>query len=404
MNAERENESKPLIRERVREAGEGVIKDEAIEELLAGTYWSHDRRPTSVGTAHVFTRPVTLLESVRINPEDYHNHRHTIGITRPDGEPLLTYMVLLNVHYSDLLKLPNIESALGGRRQVIREDFSDAELNILDQVWLPTAEISTEPCSSEGSVNEQIATILRRLGLKNRTELLVLGLHEGFINLELERWCGPWPKLNPKQTDVLRLAHFSGPEVAETLAVPYAHVGKRIGECYAETGARTRGELILGALANGEFRLSELPAPSRRVQLNPMQCEMLSLIDQPRGVIVRKTGASAAAVKRRYAIIKERLGLTTREELAVYAFREGLVDNQIDSDLSNVFTARQREIVENFFEGTGRTANKLGISRRAMSGHILKAKGRAGVHTRSGLVIYGLRAGLIDPDVITPRA
>lgn len=407
MNLERANESGVLSRERIREAGEGVIDDETIDELLTDTYWDHERHSTSVGTAHVFTRPVTLLESVRINPENYQNHRHVLGITQPNGEQLLTYMVLRNVHVRDLLTLPGIESALEGKRQITREDFSDTELALLDRIWLPTSEISTDPRSSKGVVNGQIATILRRLRLKNRTELLILGLQEGFINPELENWRGPWPKLNLKQTDALRSAHLSGPDMAEALGITHAQASKRIMQCYAETGARTRGELILGALANGEFRLDELKIPSRKVRLNSMQLEMLSLIDRPKRIIMKRTGASAAAVKRRYAIIGERLGLATREEQAVYAFREGLVDNGIDPNLSDVFTERQREIIESFFEGTKGTAKKLGISRRAVSGHILKAKRRAGVHTRAGLVIYGLRAGLIDPDVpvgSTPRA
>lgn len=403
-NPEREPEPRPLTRESLQETGEGVLQDEVIDEVLAGTWWEHRRRHTSVGTAHVLTRPVTLLESVRIDPEAYQNHRHTFGITQPNGERSLTYVVLRNVHSSDLLRLPEIESTLQGAGRIRREDFSEAELELTDRIWLPTPEIGQALGMSRGAVRSSVTSLLRRWRLTNRTELLVLGLKEGFLNPDLETWRGSWSRLSPLESKVIRRMHFETPDLADESKTTIRSVHSAISSCFKKTGLRTRGEMVLAALANGECRLDELRTPPMEVRLNDLAQEMLRLVDQSFNSIVEQTGARKTTISNRYQRICETLGLGSLEELAVYAFREGYLDNQVDARLADVFSERQRQVTEQATRTNRQIAENLGIGEGVIKHHIARAKRKAGVDSRPGLVVYGLRAGLIDPEQPKPRA
>ncbi|MEX2043569.1 MAG: helix-turn-helix transcriptional regulator [Patescibacteria group bacterium] len=394
-HSEAENGPRMLTVERTEQVREGIVTEEAIAEALADTRWDHRRHSVRSGTAHVLTCPVTLLESVRLNPRDYQNHRHTLGFTGSDGEPVLTYLVLGELHTNELRKLPKIEAELRGRGQVTREHFTPDELRLADRIWLPTAEIGHAIGKGRNATCSEITALLRRFHVANRGQLLVLGLKEGFLNPPLEQWCKPRKPLSPLQAQVAGHAHFAGPEIAEMLDAPIKSVHSAIDQGYEKTGARTRGELILAALAGGECRLEDLPSPEAK--LTPLEHDMLPLADRSLEAASGLTGATKTTLSNRFQRICEKLGLPDREMLVVHAFGEGHIENAVDETLAEVLSRRQREVVELLMYGNDRTAGLLELSKSVVVHHLVEAKKKAGVDSRVELVAYGLRAGLIDP-------
>ncbi len=397
MDSERENGSRPLTPDRLQEVAGGLVEHETMERVLADTHWDYQRRDTSAGTAYVFARPVSLLESMRINPADYQNHRHTLGISETDGEMRLTYLVLRDVHSNELGMLPRIESALRGRGRITRRDFSDDELAFVDRIWLPSAEIGEALGISTGHAEAKVTDILRPRRLANRTELLTLGLKEGFLNPDLEAWRRP-VGLSPLQASVLRRSHLEIAPMAHELGIKTKSASNALAQCYRKTGARIRRELILIGLANGQCCLDELPTPEMEPKLTSLRQEMLALVDRSYEAIAEQSGDSKSTISNRYVRLYETLGLSNMNELVAYAFREGHIDNRIDARLADVFSRRQRQVVERLMDDNDEIAASLDISKSVVVHHLVEAKRRAEVDSRSGLVAYGLRAGLIDPE------
>ncbi|MEX1113220.1 MAG: LuxR C-terminal-related transcriptional regulator [Patescibacteria group bacterium] len=403
MDSERETMSRPVTPDMLEEVAGGVVEHETIERVLADTHWDYRRHDTNAGTAHVFARPVSLLESMRIDPADYQNHRHALGIGETDGEMRLTYLVLRDVHSDELGTLPRIESALRGRGRITRRDFSDDELVFVDRIWLPSAEIGEALGISAGHISTKITDVLRPRRLANRTELLVLGLKEGFLDPDLETWRRPDVRLSPLQSSVLRLAHLKIAPMARELGIEIKSANNALSQCYRKTGARTRGELVLVGLANGQCHLDELPTPEMEPVLTPLEQEMLAMADRSYGTIVAQSGDSKSTISNRYVRLYETLGLSNMNELVAYTFREGYIDNRIDPRFADVFSRRQRQVVERLMDDNDEIAAALGISTSVVVHHLVEAKRKAGVDARAELVAYGLRAGLIDPDTAGRR-
>lgn len=397
MYSEREQGFGALTAELVRQPEERQVGDEAIDKLLHGTAWDYQPHRIRAGTAHVFTRPATLLESVRLDPERYRNDRHTLGFTGPDGERLLTYLVLRDVRTDDLRTLPEIESELRGAGRIRREDFAEPELRIIDRIWRPPSEIAEELGVSRKVVNIHTSHALRRAGVASRAGLTVVGLQEGFFTPDLEAWQTSRPRLSDKQAEVVRLAYLPSSEIGQALGISRHSVVSRLMGCYRKTGTNNRSELILASLANGECRLSELTPPRVDAALTARQEELVSLSGHSMAEIGALAGISEQSVSTHFHKIRAKLRVTTQAQVVQYAFREGYL-GEADESLADVFDEEEAQVVRCLLGGNREIAERLSTSPTVVKQLLLRAKEKAGVESRMALVAYGLRAGLIEAE------
>lgn len=395
--AKPDRETVHLLTAPIEVGSEDIVGNETIDELLEGLPWSCERRRVGRSTAYAFSRPVNLLESMRVDPAAYRDQRHILGITQPNGEQFLTYVAMHQVHAEDLRTLARIEAELAGHGAVTRADFTDKELPFVDRVWLGHATIREELGMSKGGIDAGFTDILRRWRLRNRTELLIFGLTQGFLNPRLEDWRGPWGPLSPRRSAAMRRAHHTTTEVAAEFGITEHGVNDIYEACYRITGLENRPQLVLGALANGECALADLRPPERKIKLSETDRQMLGLVDKPYAEVTKVTKAQKSTISNRYQRICEVLGYDTREQLTVYAFRKGYIENGIDPRLADIFTPRQREVAGLSPHDNDEIAEILGISRSVVDHHVTEAQRRIGVFWRPALVAYGLRAGLISP-------
>lgn len=385
-----------LSAERVRKGAEGVIEEEDVADLIP-VGWTYTTRETKVGPVHVFTRPVTAAEAEQVDFERYQNHRHMLGVTEGDDMELLTYVVLRHVHTEDHRALERLESDLDSRCRLTREDFKEIDLTILDNIWLPSEELCALVGMERQAVENRVARIADRFEVATRAEILVECLREGIVTPDWERWKrDDWPFFTTKQSEVLRLAHWKSPHIGEALGYSTRGVRNRIVECYKKTGTSTRAELILAALANNEFRVSEL---KKRVEPRPLtasQRKALEVADLPPDEIEERTGMSRSSIHQTNFKLRSRLGLENNDQLIAYAFLHGCIDNEVDDSLAEKLPEEYRQIMAVILIGNRKLMARYQVSEAAISRRIRAMQEAVGVADRRELILYGLRSGLID--------
>jgi DNA-binding CsgD family transcriptional regulator len=376
---------------------EGAVKEGAVDRVLKESPWHRGTRRTTSGTVNIFTRKVSLLEKARLNPDGYQNHQHVLGFSEVAGAEVLTYLTLRSIHADDLRRLANIDQELSGNGEVRPEDLDEIERSVLDRLWLPRDMAREELGMIPSEMEQHLTRLTRRFQASTRNELLVIGLKEGFLDIDLEPFKRDrWPRFTPTQSVVLRWAHLRSPDIGRAVGISADSAKMRLRECYAKTKTRTRGELILAALANGECRLDEFRIESKERGLTELEHTALGMVDQPVPEVAEKVRSSDHAVVQVHKELRSKLGLRTHDQLIAYAFLNGHIENTVDRSLADTLTEDERQLVSLTLLGNEKIGKRFGVLKNRISQRTRPIRRAVGATDRREFVLFGLRSGLID--------
>lgn len=376
---------------------EGPVSEETVDALLRESPWNRGTRRTSSGTANVFTRQVSLLEKARINPDVYQNHQHILGFSEVVGKEVLTYLTLRSIHADDLRRLASIDQEVRGVGDVRSEDLAKSERAVLERLWLPRDVARDELDLTAPEMEQRLVKLSERFHASTRNELLVIGLRDGFLDVDLRPFKRDrWPRFTPTQAAVLRWAHLKSPDIGEAIGISADSAKTRLRECYAKTKTHTRGELILAALANGECRLDQFRIEQKEHALSRLERTVLCLVDQPVDDAAASVGSSRHAIVQVHRALRHKLGVRTHDQLIACAFFSGAIDNTVEVSLADDLSEDERSLVKLTLLGNEQIGKRLGIGKDAVSVRTRPIRRKAETADRREFVLFGLRSGLID--------
>lgn len=370
-----------------------------IESFLSGTAWSYAERITTQSRVHLLSRGVTALESSRVGDgEKYASARRSLAFSSsPDEGRSLHVVALRGVVGDDLTLLSQIDAELGGSQVIPRASFIPSELEVLDQSWKFSVEIADDLKLHPKTVDALITQTRYRLGVANRASLFVLGLQEGFINPPIENWEGRTLDLTKRQRDLLPYVHLEAWQIAERLHTSTAATHMAISRSYTKTGTRTRSELIMAALADSLIDLNAMPVERTPKQLTASETHLLTKIDRPVLEVAAEEGVVPKTIDSHYWAAANRLGLRNRAALLLYAIRTGHLEVEQDPDLKRAFTDRQQEVAGLLHLTCAEMAEHLGLQPTGVRMRLAGMYRQTGCANRNELMLYAVRAGLLDP-------